>query len=95
MFVMRNTGCNEVMSQHEPSPVETSGNSLLYFVIGVLCAAVLLGIYFVRLNAQVDQQRLQEAERLVLCRKAESLTQGGLGKPDACKYLRERASAPQ
>ncbi|MBT2372313.1 hypothetical protein [Pseudomonas fluorescens] len=83
------------MSQHEPSPVETSGNSLLYFVVGVLCAAVLLGIYFVRLNAQVDQQRMQETERLLLCRQAESLTPSGLDKPDGCKYVRERASAPQ
>ncbi|WP_336604607.1 hypothetical protein [Pseudomonas sp. ADAK18] len=68
---------------------------MFYFVVGVLCAAILLGIYFVRLNAQVDQQRMQEAERLVLCRQVESLTQGGLDKPDACKYVRERASAPQ
>lgn len=92
---MSSTGCNEVMSQHDPPPVETSGNSVLYFVVGVLCVAVLLGVYFVRLNAQVDQQRMQDAERLVLCRRVESLTPGPQDKPDVCKYVRERASTSQ
>ena len=81
------------MSHHEPPPVDTSGNSFLYFVVGVLCIAVLLGIYFVRLNARIDQQRMQDAERLVLCRQVESLAQGALEKADSCKYLRERASS--
>lgn len=57
------------MRPSEPS----SSNSLRYFVLGVLCVAVMLGVYFVRLNAQVDRAREAANERLTLCRHVESV----------------------
>ncbi len=54
-------------------PNDSSSNSFRYFVVGVLCAAVLLGIYFVRFNAQVDREREEANQRLALCRQVESV----------------------
>lgn len=54
-------------------PDDSSSNSFRYFVVGVLCVAVLLGVYFVRLNAQVDSEREAANERLALCRQMESV----------------------
>ena len=54
-------------------PNELSSNSFRYFVVGVLCVAVLLGISFVRFNAQVDREREAANQRLALCRQVESV----------------------
>lgn len=43
-------------------PEPRSPDSLRYFAVAVLCVAVLLGIYFVQLNAKVDRQREQTVE---------------------------------
>lgn len=87
MFAIRNTRCNECMSELEPR----QSNALRYFGVGVLCVAVLLGTYFVRLNAQVDRQREEAAERLALCRQAASVSratpQDELVLVDPCKHL--------
>ncbi len=53
-----------------PSPAPSS-YIFRYFAIGVVCVAVLLGGYFVRLNAQVDRERAEVVERLALCRQVE------------------------
>lgn len=77
------------MSELEPP----QSNAFRYFVVGVLCVAVLLGAYFVRLNAQVDRQREEAAERLALCRQAASVSRGTaqneLVLVDPCKHLFE------
>ncbi|NWD22569.1 hypothetical protein [Pseudomonas yamanorum] len=77
------------MSELEPPP----SNAFRYFVVGVLCVAVMLGAYFVRLNAQVDRQREEAAERLALCRQAASVSrttpQDELVLVDPCKHLSE------
>lgn len=73
-----------------------ASNSFRYFVLGVVCVAVLLGVYFVRLNAAVDQQREEAAERLTLCRQVENIARaalpGNLAPGDACKELKQRQS---
>jgi hypothetical protein len=78
------------MNQQQPQ----QSNSFRYFVGGVLCVAVALGTYFVRLNAQVDREREEASERLALCRQAASIArdtpQGGLELVDPCKHLTER-----
>ncbi|AKA86264.1 hypothetical protein AYK59_16530 [Pseudomonas synxantha] len=48
-----------------------ASNSLRYLAVGVLCVAVLLGFYFVQINAKADRQREDAAERLALCRHLE------------------------
>ncbi|NWC95733.1 MULTISPECIES: hypothetical protein [unclassified Pseudomonas] len=77
------------MSQLEPP----QSNAFRHFVIGVLCVAVVLGAYFVRLNAQVDRQREEAAERLALCRQAASVSrttpQDELVLVDPCRHLSE------
>jgi len=77
------------MSELDPP----QSNAFRYFAIGVLCVAVMLGAYFVRLNAQVDRQREEAAERLALCRQAASVShttaQGELELVDPCKHLNE------
>lgn len=52
---------------------DLSSNSFRYFVVGVLCVAVLLGVYFVRLNAQVDRERELANRRLALCTQVEGV----------------------
>lgn len=52
-------------SMNVPEP--PTSNSARYFVVGVLGVALLLGFYFVQLNAKVDRQREETAERLALC----------------------------
>ncbi|MDY7534013.1 hypothetical protein RGV33_20420 [Pseudomonas sp. Bout1] len=78
------------MSELEPP----QSNAFRYFVVGVLCTAVVLGAYFVRVNAQVDRQREEAAERLALCRQAASVSrtmpQNELELVDPCKHLNER-----
>ncbi|MGY2376353.1 hypothetical protein ACW9IB_17790 [Pseudomonas sp. SDO524_S393] len=73
------------------APESPSSNSLRYFVGGVLCVAVLLGLYFVQLNAQVDREREQLNERLALCRQIESVARSvhpsGLEVRDACEHM--------
>ncbi|WP_395607960.1 hypothetical protein [Pseudomonas sp. B22129] len=77
-------------------PEPPASDKSRYYVIGVVCVAVLLGAYFVRLNAQVDRQREEAAERLTLCRQVENIARaalpGGLEPGDACKELKERYS---
>ncbi|NCE91573.1 hypothetical protein [Pseudomonas sp. L13] len=55
------------------APEPPSSNGMRYLAVGVLCVAVLLGGYFVQLNAKVDRQREEAAERLVLCRHVEAV----------------------
>ena len=75
------------MTSSEPR----SANSLRYFAVVVLCAAVLLGGYFVQLNAKVDRQREKAAERLTLCRQVERVTRSAssnsLELGETCKKL--------
>lgn len=77
-------------------PEAPSSNSFRYFVVGVLCVAVLLGVYFVRLNARVDQEREEAAERLTLCQHIESVARAALPAnlqpPEACRQLKARSS---
>lgn len=72
-----------------------STNGLRYATIGVACVAVLLGILFMRFNAQVDLER-EEAERLALCQHLESVARAtsttSLESLEACKQLRKRYS---
>lgn len=53
------------------APETSPSNSLRHFTVGVLCIAVLLGGYFMHINARVDRDRAEVAERLVLCRQVE------------------------
>ncbi|WP_455827004.1 hypothetical protein [Pseudomonas graminis] len=72
-------------------PEPQSSNSLRYFAFGVLCVAVLLGGYFMQLNAKTDRQRQEAAERLALCRQVERVASaasaGGVELSEACKKL--------
>ncbi|MGA9705179.1 hypothetical protein [Pseudomonas sp.] len=74
---------------HQPD--ESSANSLRYFAGAVLCVAVLLGVYFMQLNAKTDRQRQEAAERLALCRQVERVASaasvGGVELSEACKKL--------
>lgn len=78
------------MNPAEPTP----SNALRYAAIGVVCVAVVLGVLFMRFNAQVDLEREEAAERLALCQHIESVARAasinGLESPDACKQLRKR-----
>ncbi len=78
------------------APEPSSSNSVRYFVLGVLCSAVLLGIYFVQLNAQVDRARQAANERLALCRQVESIARSllpnSLDTRETCEPLNERMS---
>ncbi|TSD77423.1 hypothetical protein FFI16_013670 [Pseudomonas sp. KBS0710] len=73
-----------------------SNNGLRYAAIGVVCAAVLLGVLFMRFNAQVDLEREEAAERLLLCQHLESVARAtsttALESLEACKQLRKRYS---
>lgn len=73
-----------------------SSTSLRSLAVGVLCVAVVLGGYFVQLNAKADRQREEAAERLALCRQVERVasvaTSGGLEIRDTCKQLSEGGS---
>lgn len=72
-------------------PEPQSSNSLRYFAFGVLCVAVLLGGYFMLLNAKTDRQRQETAQRLALCRQVERVASaasgGGVELSDSCKKL--------
>ena len=84
-------------------PEDSSSNSFRYFVVGVLCAAVLLGVYFVRLNAEVDREREAAIQRLTLCRQVESVVRkvqsNSLETHPACDALNghvaESANSPE
>ena len=69
-------------------PETSPSNSLRHFAVGVLCVAVLLGGYFMHINASADRQRAEAAERLVLCQQVERLASaaasGGLKLGDSC-----------
>ncbi|AVE03375.1 hypothetical protein ACQRBV_24560 [Pseudomonas sp. R11F] len=77
---------------NQPEPPSSSG--FRSFAIGVVCVAVLLGTYFMRLNAEVDREREQVAERLAFCQHLESVTRvaasTNLESPEACKQLKKR-----
>ncbi|MCS3513769.1 MULTISPECIES: hypothetical protein [Pseudomonas] len=77
-------------------PEHSSPTSLRFLAVGVLCVAVVLGGYFVQLNAKADRQREEAAERLALCRQVERVasvaTSGGLELRDTCKQLRANGS---
>ncbi len=76
------------------APKPTSSNGLLYLAVGVLCLAALLGFYFVQLNAQVDRQREEAAERLALCRHMETVVEVSAARraelQQTCKQLSEQ-----
>ena len=78
-------------------PDDSSANSLRYFALGVLCVAVLLGGYFMQVNAKADRQRQEAAARLALCQQVERVASaaraGGaeLGAP--CKKLNEQSAS--
>lgn len=77
-------------------PEHSSPTSLRSLAVGVLCVAVVLGGYFVQLNAKADRQREEAAERLALCQQIERVatvaTSGGLELRDTCKQLRANGS---
>lgn len=77
-------------------PEHSSSTSLRSLAVGVLCVAVLLGGYFVQLNAKADRQREEAAERLALCRQVERVasvaTSAGLELSNTCQQLRESGS---
>ena len=77
-------------------PEHSSPTSLRFLAVGVLCVAVVLGGYFVQLNAKADRQREEAAERLALCRQVDRVasvaTSGGLELRDTCKQLRANGS---
>ncbi|MDQ0740100.1 hypothetical protein [Pseudomonas sp. W4I3] len=70
-----------------------SSNSLRNFVLGVLGAAALLGVYFIQLNAKVDRQREDAAEQLALClhleRVAGATASTNVELGEACRQLNE------
>lgn len=79
------------------NPTEPSASyGFRYFAIGVLCVAVLLGGYFMRLNAQVDQERVEAVERLALCRQVERVasaaSSNSLELRDTCQQLNGQSS---
>ena len=79
------------------SPAEhPSPASLRFLAVGVLLVAVVLGGYFVQLNAKADRQREETAERLALCQQIERVasvaTSGGLELRDTCKQWRASGS---
>ena len=78
-----------------PSPAPSS-YSFRYFAIGVVCVAVLLGGYFVRLNAQVDRERAEAVERLALCRQVERVASAAsstsLELRDTCRQVNGEAA---
>ncbi|SBW80601.1 hypothetical protein PVE_R1G2717 [Pseudomonas veronii 1YdBTEX2] len=77
-------------------PKPRSPDSLRYFAVAVLCVAVLLGIYFVQLNAKVDRQREQTVEYLALCRQVERVASAASANrielSDTCKQLSGQSS---
>ena len=89
-FVMKRAGRHNPMNAPEPP----SPNSLRYFAVGVLVVAVLLGFYFVQLNAKVDRQRAEAAERLTLCRHLEAVVGATASSREAlqetCRQLSEQ-----
>ncbi|MGU9824338.1 hypothetical protein [Pseudomonas sp. LF242] len=79
------------------NPTESpDSNSFRYFAIGILCGAVLLGGYFVWLNAQVDRERAEAAERLALCRQVERVASAASSTSaelrDTCRQLNGQSS---
>ncbi len=90
MCVMKRAGRHKAMN----APAPSSSNSLRYFAAGVLVVAVLLGFYFVQLNAKVDRQREEAAERLALCRHLEAVVGATASSREAlqetCKQLSEQ-----
>ncbi|AZF05214.1 hypothetical protein [Pseudomonas sp. R5-89-07] len=78
------------MSASAPQP----SKSLRNFVLAVLGAAVLLGVYFVQLNAKVDRQREEAAEQLALClhleRVAGAAASTNVELGEACRQLNEQ-----
>ncbi|MBT1262139.1 hypothetical protein CWC48_28345 [Pseudomonas sp. S10E 269] len=78
------------------APESPSSNSFRYFVVGVLCVAVLLGVYFVWLNAEVDRERDAANDRLALCRQVESVARSvlphSIEAEDTCTHLKGRVS---
>lgn len=73
-----------------------ASNSWRYFAVAVLCAALVLGIYFVQLNAKVDRQREEAAEKMALCRRVERVasaaSSNSLELRNTCKQLNELPS---
>lgn len=92
MCVMKRAGRRKTMNLPEPA----AANSFRYFSIGVLCVAVLLGVCFIRFNAQVDRERLETAERLALCKHLENVARAAsparFESPEVCKQLNKRYS---
>lgn len=76
------------------SPAPVAPGSLRYLAVGVLCVAVLLGVYFVQLNAKVDRQREEAADRLALCRQMERVAgataSGSDERREMCRQLRDQ-----
>lgn len=76
------------------APAPPPSNALRYFAVGVLCVAMLLGFFFVQLNAKVDRQREEAAERRALCRQLEAVAGATASSPEklqeTCKQLSEQ-----
>ena len=76
------------------APEPPSSNGLRYLAVGVLGIAVLLGFYFIQLNAKVDRQREEAAERLTLCRHLEAVVGATASSREAlqetCRQLSEQ-----
>ena len=82
-------------------PKHSSSNCVRYMIAGVVGVALMLGAYFMQINAEADRQRQSAAERLTLCRQvarvASATAFGGADVRDTCEQLNEeskKASAP-
>ncbi|MCP1510748.1 MULTISPECIES: hypothetical protein [Pseudomonas] len=82
-------------------PHHPSSNSLRYLIAAVVGIALMLGAYFMHINAQADRERAMAAERLALCqqvaRVASVTANGSLDVRDTCEQLSEQSqkSTPQ
>ena len=80
------------MYRPEPSPPL----NLRHYALGVLCVALVLGGYFMHINANADRQRAEAAERLLICRQMEHIASaavsGGVKLGDSCRQLGAQSS---
>ncbi len=77
-------------------PEHSSSNSVRYLIAGVVGVALMLGAYFMQINAEADRQRQSAAERLTLCRQvarvASATAFGGADVRDTCEQLNEESN---
>ncbi|MGY2202258.1 hypothetical protein [Pseudomonas gingeri] len=77
-------------SDHNAPEPEQGRNWFAFLVTFIVCTAVFLGVYFIRLNLEVDREREALAERLVRCREQRLNT---LSSPQFRATLQENCSS--